>query len=338
MATTASSLGSLRATVRGLTILACVLGVRGFALPTMLCVKQVNCDGTTGRTGFAPSSLPKVPYGNRANSQGKTVRSNLWNSGSTLRCNTETELSWSTVQEEINRFIVVHDDVFSPEACAILDKETSLTGLGHKVFRRESVLQGKSTLLEQALNSYLDTVGDESPVCEYWCRKEWKNIDAHIDADEFLYREKGKLRYPFTGHVLYLDVGSSVAGPTCLWHQTADNVYDSMVAVPAVAGRVLRFGGDLLHAVPRPTLRFLSGSMAGLSSKGPDFRRSVVLFNTWNEAPANVPESENESGNDGGTSCLCNPKSSWRARKCEQAGVQEEETKLTVWLLGDRGR
>lgn len=69
---------------------------------------------------------------------------------------------------------------------------------------------------------------------EYWARQSWMHLEAHRDCDEFLNGEAFKraggvaarpacavLRYPNSGHVLYLDVGSDVQGPTCVFDDCA---------------------------------------------------------------------------------------------------------------------
>ena len=202
-----------------------------------------------------------------------------------LHSKVEASLEVSNREKSIDSVVTIHDDVFSHESCVLLDSEASAAGLGHRIFMRDSANLEKTSVLEQALNSYLEAIGDNSLICEYWCREDWKNIDAHIDADEFLYREKGELRFPITGHVLYLDVGSNVAGPTCLWHGPSSGTYDSMITVPAVQGRVLRFSGDMLHAVPRPPLRFVSGRCVNafvrvIASIHPSMR-ACVLAGVW---------------------------------------------------------
>ena len=114
---------------------------------------------------------------------------------------------------------------------------------------------------------------------EYWARQEWKHIEAHADVDEKAAAAGGALRYPTTGHVLYLRVGSEVRGPTCVWSDRA-LARGALTTVPAVAGRVLRFDGAATHAVPRPhDLWFLPFVKSG--GRGDAFERSVVLFNTW---------------------------------------------------------
>ena len=56
-----------------------------------------------------------------------------------------------------------------------------------------------------------------------------------------------------------LKVGERVRGPTCVWQRLPDThgekleqCFGPLTTVPAVPGRLLRFRGDLQHAVPRP--------------------------------------------------------------------------------------
>lgn len=117
---------------------------------------------------------------------------------------------------------------------------------------------------------------------EYWCRQEHLNLEAHADIDEVWFErscDKTKkvagnhlslrFRYPAIGHVLYLTKPTLGVGPTCVFppkaristdtlsHQeecdgSIRDEIDSVVTVPAVPGRVLRFPGRALHAVPKP--------------------------------------------------------------------------------------
>ena len=99
----------------------------------------------------------------------------------------------------------------------------------------------------EALGSYLDEIGDASPMVEYWSRQEWKHIEAHADVDERrASAAPGEpLRFPTMGHVLYLSVGPRVQGPTCVWQPDPHDgsPFGALATVPAVAGRVLRFEG-----------------------------------------------------------------------------------------------
>jgi hypothetical protein len=87
-------------------------------------------------------------------------------------------------------------------------------------------------------------------------------------------------------------VGTDVKGPTCIFADctsgddlASDNKPEvALVTVPAVEGRLLRFTGNLLHAVLRPTDIWLLHFVQGTPDFTPSlFERSVVLFNTWQE-------------------------------------------------------
>ena len=114
--------------------------------------------------------------------------------------------------------------------------------------------------------------------------------------------------------MLYLDIGSDVLGPTCLFFEKTSSslappssssppLLEEMAIVPAVTGRLLRFDGDIMHAVPRPALAYLDPEEGGtnleiwsrtkriegvLDDESTIYRRSVLLFNTWNELPLDV--------------------------------------------------
>merc|ERR1712071_711691 len=112
--------------------------------------------------------------------------------------------------------------------------------------KNESLLVPLSPL-EQTLDDLLTKCNDTSPIVEYWSRQEWKHIEAHADIDELLVREQKKqkehltFRYPKHGHVLYLQVGSSVRGPTCLF-QTCQSGGDLLSSpsstMPSISQRI----------------------------------------------------------------------------------------------------
>jgi len=246
--------------------------------------------------------------------------------------------------------IQVWDNTLSSETLCILHSQSSQRGLGHNIFRRkndnintdrsneEQSKKNESLLvplspLEQTLDDLLTKCNDTSPIVEYWSRQEWKHIEAHADIDELLVREQKKqkehltFRYPKHGHVLYLQVGSSVRGPTCLFPtcQSGGDLLSSssstmpsisqrisiddeldhngeeaeldleipLITVPAVPSRLLRFRGDILHTVPRPADLWFRKFVMGAPKTDPEeeWGRSVILFNTWedgDDAPFNV--------------------------------------------------
>jgi len=131
-----------------------------------------------------------------------------------------------------------------------------------------------------------------------------------------------------------------------------------LVTVPAVGGRLLRFEGSSLHAVPRPAdLWFLSFVM-GAPEYTPEeiWGRSVILFNTWMvDPPKDVPfdqvpaDGENVSENE----VIVNKRDEWSDvfalldaknvddNVCDDIDDQEEDTatsKVKIWLLGNERR
>lgn len=239
----------------------------------------------------------------------------------------------------------VFDNVLMKKTREGLHLVASEGGLSHKLMDRSRL---PASPLERALVAILDEMGDFSPYIEYWCRQEWRHIEAHADVDEFLAKSGcNQFRYPKNGHVLYLQVGEQVKGPTCIFEECVsggDVVAKSEVSlltIPAVEGRLLRFPGNLLHAVPRPTdiwlLPFVQGS--------PDFtpvlfERSVVLFNTWHEPPLDVPKLEEKF------ECLpqeisVTPRNHWdEVPVFERAAsyLEGSSTRAKIWLLGDLTR
>ncbi len=150
---------------------------------------------------------------------------------------------------------------------------------------------------------------------EYWTRQEWHHILAHQDMDEgwerILRKERQEcyeslpenppsqknqncekaarnFKHPIKGQVLYLQVGSSVLGPTVVFDvanggdlMVAKPKNHVMVSVPAVEGRLLRFEGDRLHAVPRPHDVYWTFDQSRNNIHTTDYERSVLLFNLW---------------------------------------------------------
>jgi hypothetical protein len=191
----------------------------------------------------------------------------------------------------------IFDNVVTEEKRKVLHNIASENGLSHNLLHRTMAMTLSSSPLENALMEILNELNDPSPYVEYWCRQEWRHIEAHADVDENRARLLGRtaeLRYPTHGHVLYLQVGTHVRGPTCLFDNctSGGNMASCLedvrlITVPAVEGRLLRFPGHILHAVPRPTdlwtLPFVQGSPSFIPTHM--YERSVVLFNTWQDPP-----------------------------------------------------
>lgn len=261
--------------------------------------------------------------------------------------------------------VQVWDNVLTEEMCENLHDAARKVGLGHRAFSRPLV--GAPPSIESTLDSVLSEIGDESKYVEYWGRQEWRSIEAHADVDEFLAKSQdaagnnnsSDFRYPTNGHVLYLKVGSAVRGPTCVFpgrrsgkdlllSDVEKTVGVDLVTVPAVPGRLLRFEGDSLHAVPRPTDLWLLKFVQGAAKYEPEeeWGRSVILFNTWAKPPLDVPMDSATDDDDrtGG----CNERSEWieayspiapeSGEVCSDEGTQENRVPAKIWLLGNLRR
>ena len=283
--------------------------------------------------------------------------------------------------------IQVYDNVLPEPARNILHAAASASSLGHKLFTRPLSSSGESPVIERALDTILSQLGDVADeenrqYVEYWTRQEWRHIEAHSDVDEHLAKEHDAMiangdldsdhvgyRYPKNGHVLYLKIGNNVRGPTCVFPDLQSggdlvkgdsnliNQID-MVTVPAVNGRLLRFNGDSLHAVPRPADLWFLSFVRGAPEYTPEeeWGRSVILFNTWaDKAPKDVPlqntnpeEVDVDEGQD-----LVNDASVWTkafpasgdAVVCSAGSTGEGEpengngmSKVKIWLLGNERR
>lgn len=248
-----------------------------------------------------------------------------------------------------------------------LHEYASSMGTDHQCFTfplssSSNVRVHRWNVIEETLDAILRESSDIGGcTVEYWTRQDWRHIEAHADVDENLSKQIDKVssfdddnnnndnemqykypstyktshghRYPIYGHVLYLQVGSNVRGPTCVFPERSsggdllrsihhhvksvkdndddeDNVVDAKnfqltivesVIVPAVAGRLLRFNGRDLHTVPRPTDVWMLPFVKGSPEYEPEevWGRSVILFNIWphphnEEPPLDVPLDKNE--------------------------------------------
>jgi hypothetical protein len=240
------------------------------------------------------------------------------------------------------------------KTCKVLHDVASASGLGHSIFHRHD----PHTVIEQALDAILDEM-NESKDChvEYWTRQEWRHIEVHADIDENLAKRKvdQPFSYPDKGHVLYLQVGTDVRGPTCLfsnatrggdlWRQD----YVELVTVPSVSGRLLQFCGNTLHAVPRPADLWLLPFVKGAPQYEPEetWGRSVILFNTWlHNPPSDVPFREiEECESEVNAAPYCSSFEEWKPVQVTShhetsAGEEAEQASLNakIWLLGDERR
>lgn len=208
-----------------------------------------------------------------------------------LRPHTDTRRPRATVPSSCflgdgaeNPLPVVFDGVLSSKCLMDLTAPT-LYGVGPDTYRRS---QGTCSPQEVLIESLLVVLGFESTrEVEWWGRSEWKSVEAHRDVDEEAAVARGERRYPTHSLIVYLDVEPGMRAPTCLWVPDDDTGHtSSLLVVPAVPGRVLIFPGTLLHAVPCPTLSWLSPEQAGDSA--PDQHcggtRRVLVLNLWDDS------------------------------------------------------
>ena len=246
--------------------------------------------------------------------------------------------------------VQVWDGVLSgPSSIQTLHSAATRSGLGHRVLDRSNPPQ---SVVECALDNILKELDDDSRYCEYWARQEWRHIEAHADVDELLARTEPALDYSFPqhGHVLYVQIGTDVQGPTCVFPQVStggellveSDPANELVVVPAVTGRLLRFTGSALHSVPRPhnlwTLDFVQGAAQYTPEEA--WGRSVVLFNTWPEGPPKDVErlTESQCSEEEFQADYCNQKSDWKPVPVHNLETTDETVRAKVWLLGDLKR
>ena len=324
-----------------------------------------------------------------------------------------------SADETRERGVKVWDNVLPDDGLREdLHAYASNLGSDHQCFTRPLSKTHRHNEIELTLDAILTEIEGGvagKNVVEYWTRQEWRHIEAHADVDENLakgidrqrtldncggddleskysttYRTSYGQRYPTNGHVLYLQVGSDVRGPTCIFPERStggdllrsihdlrsdiqgadDHVDDErgvqLSIVPAVPGRLLRFDGRDLHAVPRPTDIWMLPFVKGSPEYEPEdvWGRSVILFNVWpdnEDPPLDVPldrnefwgwEVEDDGTTDDGqenqtTDTFCNSFDQW-----EESTIDQKETSppspalpdsrsnksVKIWLLGNERR
>lgn len=217
------------------------------------------------------------------------------------------------------------------------------------------------TVLDAAVDSVLDELGDTSPFVEYWWRGEACDVLAHRDIDEKHCRrgerlcQAGQQRCPSAGHVLYLQVEEGLAAPTCVWEEIgtgagAPRQLRAIHAVPAVTNRLLRFRGDALHSVPQPALAYLPSKCSTNDRSGQphgarttEATRAVLLFNTWHDPPTPSLFAPREEypilAASTATPPRCLPRKLWRraaAQTPSEDGMPRESgVRVCAPLLGD---
>jgi hypothetical protein len=267
--------------------------------------------------------------------------------------------------------VTVHDHVIDKGTCKTMDHQLQFGDLGHTVFFREDPPR---TFTESVIQSLLSSTNDTSQIVEYWWREEWINLELHRDIDERLALQNGPIRFPDHAHVLYLSVGEEALGPTVLLENATGDItkeiFDSITIVPALAGRFLRFTGDMMHAVPRPSLAYLDPEEGGsnrelwtrrrpVDKNDPELsvlRRSVLLFNTWTDIPPSeisllpptcVLAAEKELREVKTRPGQCHPFKDWKSVYATSAsdsainscdGNDLPRIRLKIGLLGDKRR
>ena len=262
-------------------------------------------------------------------------------------------ITWSLVPYGLEKNVFVWDSIVSTRNLDFVRSVLNDGCSNHFLCDRDIPAMHPAPIL---LDQILRNLNDSSKYVEYWFREEWINLDAHRDVDEFLARYDGKLRCPNNGHILYFDIGSEALGPTAFFLEESKNSQvariNELVIVPAKAGRLTRFGGDMIHAVPRPTYAYLDPEDGGTNTeiwtrrrdqKDDRFRRSVLLFNTWDTPPQDVKLQEQnvedplESYID---TLKCNDFNNWLTVNINNYNSQDHDKyiQLKVGILGDNNR
>ena len=279
-----------------------------------------------------------------------------------------------------NKYVEIYDNILSEDVRSKLHSACVQWTNPNVVFEFPLKEHSASNhnYIEQVINDIVKELysndGNTSEFyVEYWTRNEWYHTLGHADIDEGLQRsDPNNLIHPMYGHVLYLQVGKKVRGPTCVLFDNDNsnrggdlllkddgntqeqqrqrlpktsccynNDTTNMVISPSVENRLLKFNGNLVHAVPRPTDIWYTRRQPQYLQHDPehDWGRSVLLFNVWPKAhlisgrtisqPSNT-RSEGGDDDDGGdnddddekeqqkvngeeslSSLLCNERTEW---------------------------
>lgn len=184
----------------------------------------------------------------------------------------------------------VWDNVLSPAAWAALTAP-NLYNIGPGVYNRAAgAFAPQELVIENLLTAMGMTCTKE---VEWWGWSQWKTVEAHRDADEEAAASRGERRFPTHSCLLYLSVEPGMFAPTVFWLPTNDRpsgggsakARSALLAVPAVAGRLVLFDGDTLHGVPRPTLDWLgvSAEEHKADALNLDVDRKVLVLNLWDD-------------------------------------------------------
>ena len=129
-----------------------------------------------------------------------------------------------------------------------------------------------------------------------------------------------------------------------------------LITVPAVGGRLLRFEGSSLHAVPRPADLWFLSFVKGAPEYSPEetWGRSVILFNTWADKPPKDVETHQVLDSPGVIKKdLVNSRNLWDevfqldsdtktsrddAPVCDADPAAAPMSKVKIWLLGNERR
>lgn len=247
-----------------------------------------------------------------------------------------------------SRRVFVYDNVMTDAGAQVLGTALASIGQAHFVYDRTS--RSPRSTVEATLDHLCTQLQDNSPIIEYWARSDWMNLDAHRDVDEYRAKRDDKswaLTFPTNAHVIYLQIGEDVRGPTCLFFEESMGI-SQITTVPAKNCRLLRFDGDVIHAVPRPPLAYLDPEQGGSNLEifsrvrdeavlNPAMKRQVLLFNTWQTRPESVNEIEIE-GHSQQPQSVAAAHSSWSHVDIIDAPEQAMDIHLKVGILGDKRR
>ena len=168
------------------------------------------------RSAFLPSQQYHRRSTFRASSTTTTTTTSSWSSSSFIEV-FDGVLDRSTSSSLLFLLERLDDETNMAEATRVIDRQKKTV---EPLLDASPSISPTEAAIEGLLRSVVDEIGDGSRFIEWWWRDEWLPFEAHRDVSEGeaeSLRAARELRCPNFGHVMYLDIGEGVRGPTCVF-------------------------------------------------------------------------------------------------------------------------
>lgn len=221
----------------------------------------------------------------------------------------------------------INDNVFSMmtslKMIKLIKKLSKKTGNLHGYYTRQELRECNNPI-ESLIDNYLDLIGDNSNMVEYWIRQTWFDMRCHQDLNEGYYANSGTVINPNHGHIFYLSESVNQAS-TLLFNRE----FNKMTVVTPFIGRVVRFAGDLFHYVPSPFTSLFGDD----THQRIDHPRYVLLVNTWDNYVAY--NEENPVNFKINLELKTNDRDSWINMPIYRSIPLENKTSLRIKFMAD---